>query len=383
MHAFRTPKVTVLLALLTVTATALVLTACFLPDRAAALEKGILEVRLQNSGDPVERAAIARQIGAGLGARWARVNINWGTLEAKRGAYSEAYLERLDATVDALAARHVKVIITTYSMPVWAQDRYWWTHPPAGYDDGPQSFYAIREGALPDYANLGQFLATHFAGRVHALESWNEPNLWSYIYPQRTADDGFFGPRTYLRMLRAYRTGIKRAHTGVKVVAGATAPVGLDDRYRTSPQRFARFLKANGAAKLFDAYSHHPYVPGGTFFSAPDQPPNNFKTTVTLYNLRTLLRIFPGKPFYLTEYGYNTRYSADYGGFYVSEATQARYVRRAFVMARRHPQVKVMIWYLLYDARADGTPAEWGVYTGLRRLGGARKPAWYAFRAVR
>ena len=47
-------------------------------------------------------------------------------------------------------------------------------------------------------------------------------------------------------------------------------PSGLDDIYRTSPQRFARFLQRAHAGRYFDVYSHHPYTPGGSIYAAPD-----------------------------------------------------------------------------------------------------------------
>ena len=147
-------------------------------------------------------------------------------------------------------------------------------------------------------------------------------------------------------MLKAFHAGVHRGDPKVLVVAGATAPVGLNDRYRTSPQRFARFLKANGAAAYFDVYSHHPYTPGGTIQSAPDGMPNDPSTTVTLRNLPTLLRLFPTKPFYLTEYAYNTRYSLQFG-LTVTPVQQATYLRRAYAYVQRFPQVKMLVWYLV------------------------------------
>ena len=130
-------------------------------------------------------------------------------------------------------------------------------------------------------------------------------------------------------------------------------------------------------------YSHHPYTPGGTFFPRPDQPPNDPTTTVTLCNLRTLLRLFPGKPFYLTEYAYNSRYSV-IAARTVTRAQQAAYLRRAFSYVRRYPQVKLVMWFLLYDVPPPpGQPPEMGIYSGLRDPDGSRKPAWYAFRDVR
>jgi hypothetical protein len=244
---------------------------------------------------------------------------------------------------------------------------------------GPQPFYPIDGTALADFGDLGGFLAHRYSGKLQALEAWNEPNLWKFLYPQRTPDDPYFAARTYLRMLKAFHAGVQRAGTGVRVVAGATAPIGLNDVYRTSPQRFARFLKQARAGRYFDVYSHHPYTPGGSIRTAPDRLPNDPTTTVTLANLGTLLRLFPGKPFYLTEYGYNTRPSHMFG-LSVSERVQARYLKAAFAQAARYRRVRLLVWYLLRDWRPEAGPADAGVYTGLSRPDGTRKPAWYAFR---
>ena len=96
---------------------------------------------------------------------------------------------------------------------------------------------------------------------------------------------------------------------------------------------------------------------------------------------RQLLRLFPKKPFYLTEYGYNTRPNQMFG-LAVTEGAQARYLRTAYKYAARYPQVRLLAWYLLRDWRPETGQADAGVYTGLRRLDGTRKPAWYAFRRL-
>jgi hypothetical protein len=181
-------------------------------------------------------------------------------------------------------------------------------------------------------------------------------------------------------MLQAFHDGIREADPNVRIVAGATSPIGLNDRYRTSPQRFAKILKASGAAAYFDAYSHHPYTPGGSVYHAPDKPPNDPTTTVTVYNLRQLLRVFPGKPFYLTEYGYNTKPCVGFGGFAVSNVEQATYLRRAYAYVARYSQVKMLVWYLVRDfVYGDDPDGMEGVYSGLRNANGSRKLSWFAF----
>ena len=325
--------------------------------------------------------SMAREVGGSLGSRWVRLPVMWAELEPAQGAYSEQAFTALDTLVTAFRARRVRVLLTLSATPDWASDRSLWARPPAGYAEGPLPFYPASKQALPAFTGLAETLARRYAGKVQAVEVWNEPNLWMFLYPQRTAADSLYGVHAYLRMLKAFHKGVARARTGMRVVGGTTGPVGLNDVYRTSPQRFARALKRAGAARYFNVYSHHPYTPGGSIRPAPDQAPNDPHTTVTLANLRTLLTLFPSKPFYLSEYGYSTSPSTMFG-LSVSEARQARYLREAFSVARRYPQVKMLSWYLLRDQAPAGGRREAGVYTGLRRLDGSKKPAWYTFRHI-
>jgi hypothetical protein len=130
-----------------------------------------------------------------------------------------------------------------------------------------------------------------------------------------------------------------------------------------------------------DAYSHHPYTPGGSTRIKPGELPNNPARCVTLGNLGQLTKLFPDKPFYLTEFGYNTQYSRWFG-VTVSKADQARYMRQSYAYVRRYPQVKALLWFLVDDWNPSGTAADKagdGVYMGVRTYRGARKSSWYAF----
>jgi hypothetical protein len=101
---------------------------------------------------------------------------------------------------------------------------------------------------------------------------------------------------------------------------------------------------------------------------------------VNLQNLGTLLRLFPGKPFYLTEYGYQTQACASFSGQKVSLATQADYLRRAYAYAARYRQVKLLMWFLLDDWSPPYLEDPYnGFYTGLRTAAQVNKPAWFVF----
>ena len=91
---------------------------------------------------------------------------------------------------------------------------------------------------------------------------------------------------------------------------------------------------------------------------------------MTLYNISQLLRLFPRKPFYLTEYGYSTEDMPQFGTG-VTQVQQASYLRKAYSMVARHRQIKVLLWFLVQDSSAT--------FTGLQKTGGVRKLSWYAF----
>lgn len=351
------------------------------PDVAqASVGKGLIVSELDAiSGDPGLKAGAVAEAANDLKAGWVRLAVSWAALEPSRGVYSESALANLDYSVNELHARGVKLVLTFVYTPRWASDSSFWDNPPGDHPTGYSVRYPIRDDALADMGATAAMLAARYAGLVNAYECWNEPNLWPYIYPQRTASDEYFGASTYLKYLKAFSAGVKRGDSAALVVAGSTGPVGQDDKLRTSPQKFARFLAGAGAGAWFDVYSHHPYTPGGSVNKAPDRRPNDPSTTVTLWNLGRLLALFPDKPFYLTEYGYNTHPSNDFGRMTVTKVQQATYLKKAYAYAGRFSQVKNLFWFLIRDARPASGPAEAGVYTGLRESGGRRKLSWFAY----
>jgi hypothetical protein len=116
----------------------------------------------------------------------------------------------------------------------------------------------------------------------------------------------------------------------------------------------------------------------------PEARPRFPAHTISLGNIAALLRIVPKKPIYLTEYGYTTRPVTEFGGAQVSEATQAVFMKRAFRYADRFPRIKLLMWLLRVDESPSGSAGDSsGLYFGLRRLDGTRKPSWYAFAKLR
>jgi hypothetical protein len=315
-----------------------------------------------------------------LHAQLLRFGLSWNKLEPRRNEYDQTYLNQLAKTIHAAASDGLKVIVNLYGTPRWASDQTLWRYAPQGYAPGVyHEFYPPALKHLGDFQAFASKLATTFGNDVTGYECWNEPNLWLLIYPQRTPSDAAFGVRRYAAMLTAFSEGVRAGDPHALVIAGATGPTGPNDRLRTCPQRFARLLKTMVDSSVFDAYSHHPYTIGGTSNTAPEAMPRNPTRTVSLGNIATLLGIFPDKPFYLSEYGYYTRYSAPFG-IYVNQATQAAYLTRAYKYVARFPQVKALVWYPYRDSgKAHPSIGVYGVYSGLVTGAGAFKRSWFAF----
>jgi hypothetical protein len=94
--------------------------------------------------------------------------------------------------------------------------------------------------------------------------------------------------------------------------------------------------------------------------------------------VREVTRLWGRKPIWITEYGYQTRPDRDIP---VTYQQQARYLRQAFGIARRHPRIDMMLWFLLRDQGV--TRAFDGWQGGLMTRAGARKPSFGAFQQVR
>ena len=358
----------------------LLMAAAVAPPAGAAphrVQRGIIDKSWVMAA-PDQRAAIVRDLSDGLDCQVVGVAISWAKAEPQSGQYDEAYL---GAVRESLAAAHgagLQLLVTVYGTPEWASDRAFWHDPPfPGYEPGVYyPFYPVAKAALGHWQRFLRHVAQSFRGLVRYYECWNEPNLWVFLYPQRTADEPYLAVTRYGWLLKHFYLGVKAADRGALVLGGVTAPIGSNDKYRTSPQRFAHYLVRLGNMRYMDGYSHHPYAVGPSEpMPPPEAQPAFPASTISLGNIATLLRIVPQKPIYLTEYGYTTKPVPEFGGAQVSEATQAAYLRRAFRYADGFSRIKLLMWYQRIDAS--------GWYFGLRRLDGARKPSWYAFAKLR
>lgn len=204
-------------------------------------------------------------------AKVVRIDLHWSDVAPRkprrpRNPGDPAYrFGSIDAAVRSARAHGLRVLLTVFSAPSWAEGK----HPPKR---APKGTWKPRAKPFGDFAHA---LARRYSGhygtlpRVSDFEAWNEPNLSVYLTPQwrhRRAKS----PRIYRRLLNAFYGGIKSVAPGDTVISGGTAPFGdPPGGERMRPVRFVRgLLCLHGHGNLhrtrchtkahMDALAHHP-----------------------------------------------------------------------------------------------------------------------------
>jgi hypothetical protein len=322
-----------------------------------------------------------------------RLNLYWGGRlgVAKRRPFDgadpndPAYdWDAYDRVLREAAQLGMRVVLTIYGTPAWANGG-------RGLNRAPSSFAELRKfafAAATRYSGTWTDEAGNPLPQVTYWTAWNEPNNPLFLAPQYRRQGGRWivqSARDYARICSAIYAGVHAALLpGAKVACGVTAPRGNNNprssRPSLAPIAFLRALKAAGLRR-FDAYAHHPYYgyPGETPTTRPRAGVQPQQTAITLANIDLLLdeleRLYGPTRLWITEYGYQTNPPDPFFG--VSWRQQAAYLSQAFALARRHPQVDMMLWFLLKDE-----PSLAGWQSGLITATGKKKPAFTAFRRL-
>ena len=349
------------------------------------LKMGIVEHAEAYHGDPARFFPTLSELGVQL----LRVNLQWGgrfgvarrrPVNAADPADPAYDWRAADGVVMNAARQRIEIVFAIFGAPGFANGGL----PP---NRAPRNARHLRDFA---YA-----AAIRYSGRyrrpdgrvlpaVRLWLAWNEPNLKLGLVPQYRRKGNRWIIQSaidYARICNAVYEGIHA--TGLrdeKVACGVTAPRGGNNprslRPSISPLAFLRAMKFAGA-KNFDAYAHQAYHGAPT--ETPATPPPG-RTAITLGNINALIRelsrLYGRKQIWITEYGYQTRPPDPFFG--VSWSLQARYLTQAFTIARRHPRIDMMLWFLLRDERRID-----GWQSGLMTHTGKKKPAFAAFQRLR
>ncbi|WP_320670373.1 hypothetical protein [Patulibacter defluvii] len=342
----------------------------------------------------------ARDLGVGLvrlTASWSRIAPDPQAVRrpgppfrpADPATYAPGAWDHLDLAVREAARAGLPVLIdVAFWAPRWAVARA--SSNPGRPRDAPdpEAFAAFARAVAVRYD--GRFRpagADAPLPRVTRFATWNEPNHPAFLAPQwRPGPDGApqpASPAVYRRMHEAAARAIRDASPGAAILLGNLAaiggPAGVDG---VPPLRFLRELacvddalrpRGDGDCADFrppvaDGLAYHPY----TRYADPGTPASG-RDRAALADLDALhgllrrlvaegrLRLGPGAPIWLTEYGYETREDDPYQPF--TRADQARFAGWSTYLAWRTPGVVSSAQFLLRDI----DPAESGLPVGDRR----------------
>lgn len=314
-------------------------------------------------GPPTLDRVSAFPIYKDLGVELYQIQLRWETTARTRPANPRdpadpAYTwpATLDYAIQEAAANGIRVGLMIQGAPPWANGgSQEWSVPPTSDAD----FAAFVDAA---------------ARRYPAVRHWM---IWGEVNNRFN----FKGSaRRYARMLdRAYVTLKGRSRRNL-VIGGNTFSGG-----DTKPVRFVKSLRlANGARPRMDLYGHNPFSrrrpvisnrPSSEGFIAfPDV--RRFDRTLQ----RDLRR--PGRPrlrMFMSEYALPTQPNdAAFRTYFVSERTQASYIRHAWRTTRREPSIYGLGWFFLRDVAAR--PDRLGTFGGLIAPDNRRKPGYLAFK---
>ncbi|MGI9111520.1 MAG: hypothetical protein ACR2GT_04895 [Gaiellaceae bacterium] len=357
------------------------------------LQRGIFDDAQIHYGNPDTVFPVLRTLRTQL----IRINLVWGGANgvAKRRPANAADpadpaydWSAYDRTVNYAAQYGLKVVFSIIGTPPWANSA-------AGVNVVPRSPLDLQRfatAAARRYNGRYPGADGRLLPAVRSWLAWNEPNNPAFLRPQYRNVAGRWvaqSPIDYAKICNAIVKGVSVTTVGAsRVACGVTAPRGNNnpnsDRPALSPIAFLRGMKKAGATG-FDAYAHHPYYGGPS--ETPSSPPptpsrGQAPTAITLGNVDLLIRevtkLYGNKRIWITEYGYQTNPPDRIFG--VTLARQAQYVTESFGIARRHPRIDMMLWFLLRDEAR--TLIEEGWQSGFLTASGARKPSFAAFQRL-
>jgi hypothetical protein len=326
-----------------------------------------------------------------------RVNLHWNIVAARRPRKPTNHRDpRYDwSGYDRLAlaakARRIRLLFTIVSTPRWANGGRDWNYPPTHARALQQFAFAAASRYSGRYDVFADPYVDGVLPRVKMWTAWNEPNLKFFLRPVPRPwrmSYATAAARAYAKICNAVMRGVHAAQSrmnGEKVACGVTSPRQKRNAPSTGPLEFLAALRRTNAR--FDVYAHHPHPP--SYRRRPGTPPGA-RGTVTLGNIRVLTsllnRLYGPKRLWITEYGYQTRPPDHFG---VSLRGQAAYLREAYVIAKRHPRIDMLVWFLLRDEATRRVPGKLGLpgwQSGLlfdqRTRGGRAKPAFTRFRCL-
>ena len=276
-----------------------------------------------------------------MGFGWVKQSFAWRDIETiEKGAYNWWHA---DTIVDAVEDAGLKLLVRLDRQP-------WWSQEP-----GTDPLENAPPADLQDFADFCAAVAERYAGRIHAYQVWNEPNL-SREWGNETPD-----PAGYTELLRVCYEAIKVADPEAIVISAGLAPTGTTPPLAMPDDEFLASMYAAGAGDYFDVLGLN--APG---YKAPpeaapeeaENPDNGYGNGrwFTFRHVEDMREIMVAngdkdRQVAILEMGWTTdEVNPDYAWFAVDEETQADYLVRAYQYARENWQPWIGLMTTIYIA---------------------------------
>jgi hypothetical protein len=152
-------------------------------------------------------------------------DVRWADLQPSGPSWDPTALKRLDTLVNTSRAHGADPLLVLGMTPSWAARSC--KHFVDGTEWGVATCSPAATGASSPWANYVRFLAKRYKGKVHAYETWNEPNL----------RNGWNDSPARLAALQATAKSVLRSvDPGIRLLSPSIAitccdPVGWLDNY--------------------------------------------------------------------------------------------------------------------------------------------------------
>jgi hypothetical protein len=296
-----------------------------------------------------------------IGVQVIRQTFHWSAIERQPGTYDLSYY---DEFVAKAAAHGIEIVPLLFEPPPFYRRTV------------PGSTCPPRSNAA--FARFAQVLVQRYGREgtlwrerpdvprkpVTAWQIWNEPNLRQYWCRRPNA-------RRYVAMLRQVGRAIKSVDRRAKIFTAGLPASRL--RGAVPLARFLRGMYRAGARRVFDALGLNPYARDHRALRA------------LLHKTRRLMDRHGDRraDIWISELGWGDRGVRH--RLVVGSRGQATRIRKSFQVIRRERRrlrLRGVVYYSWRDARPYPPRFKdlWGLHTGLLRLDGGFKPAYFAFK---
>lgn len=177
-----------------------------------------------NHENLLQHIPVTAQAASDLGVKWARVSVDWSSIEDNAGTF---HWEILDEIVNELTRRDIEIYLCLHGGHRIHTD----FRPP------------VNEQELESWGNYVESTVQRYTSKIDYWEIWNEPNTIWFWNNNPDADE-------YLNLVKFTERLINQNDDNPVIIGGSLARLDLP---------FAKALFDRGIGDYIDVFTFHPY----------------------------------------------------------------------------------------------------------------------------